>query len=133
MNGDNHYPATDKQRDLQDSVPQEMKFNPYSDAFMPGHFFFRYEGSMTEPPCMDITWFVMMEPMIISLDQLEQMKMLLFTHVDENCERTSVHNGDLSVSRPRFPLGDVEVQRCGEGTFVSDIEMGGDPPNKCSP
>ena len=119
-------------RDLQDDVPQELKFNPYSNAFMPGYHFYRYEGSMTEPPCMDITWFVMMEPMIISLDQLEQAKTILFTHVDENCQKTSVHNSDQSVARPQFPIGDIPVQKCGTGTFLSDVESGGTPSNKCS-
>ena len=121
-----------RQRKVQ-GVPQELKFDPYSEAFMPGIFFYRYDGSITEPPCLDITWWVMMDPMIISFDQLRQIKHILFTHVDEEtCERTSVHNRDQSVARPIYPLGsDREIQKCGPGTFISDEAKGRGPGNIC--
>jgi len=96
-------------RDLQKSKdkdpPQETRFDPYSDAFMPGIDFYRYDGSFTEPPCMYITWWVMAEPMLISYDQLNQLQTILFTHVDptQECQPTSVHNKQQSVARPIFP------------------------------
>ena len=120
-------------RELRDShVPQEDKFNPYSPAFMPGIHFYRYDGSITEPPCMDITWWVMMDPMIISFAQLQQIKVLLFTHHNENCEMTSVHNEEQSVARPIYPLGeDRTMQKC--DTFISDEAKGRGDGNICRP
>ena len=118
-------------RVLQNNVPQSEKFNPYSEAFMPGSFFYRYDGSMTEPPCMGLTWFVMMEPMIISFEQLQQVKEVLFTHEDQNCTRTSAHNGDQSVARPQFPVSGA-VQICAPGSFRTDLERDKEEPNKCN-
>ena len=69
---------------------------------------------------------------VVVFDQLEQIKVLLFTHQDENCQMTSVHNEEQSVARPLFPLGDDrEVQKCGPGAFVSDEEKGRGDGNKC--
>lgn len=107
-------------------------FDPYSEAFLTTMFFYRYDGSITEPPCLHITWWVMVEPMIISLAQLRQVKRLLFTHVDAECRRTSVHNANQSVTRPIQALGeDREIQLCMEGDFTSDIEQGRGIANKC--
>lgn len=33
-----------------------LAFDPYSDLLMPDIFFFRYDGSISEPPCLAITW-----------------------------------------------------------------------------
>jgi carbonic anhydrase len=115
-------------------VNRPNKFDPYQVALMPTMFFYRYDGSITEPPCKDITWWVMMEPMIISMNQLDQLKTILFTHVDpeEGCRRTSVHNADQSVARPLYDLGtDREIQKCEEGIFRSDLSKGRPPGNRC--
>ena len=72
---------------------------------------------------MPVTWWVMDKPMIISLKQLRQIKFLLFTHVDENCKKTSVHNAEQSVARPAQPLGEPElawIQHCETGSFEAD-------------
>jgi carbonic anhydrase len=103
------------------------RFDPYTD-FLPTVFFYRYEGSSTEPPCMSMTWFVMTHPLIISYAQLRQVKRLIFTNVDESCRPTSVHNVDQSVARPIQPLGLVDnvsgaerpVMLCKEGNFLPD-------------
>ncbi len=111
-------------------------FNPYSEQFMVDLFFFRYPGSMTEPPCMIVTWWVMDKPMIISFEQLRQIKFLLFTHVDGNCEKTSVQNVEQSVARPIQPLGEPEtawIQHCTTGSFESDIVQQGIPGRRCGP
>ena len=122
----------EKNRILQEGTPQSRKFNPYSEAFMPSIFFYRYDGSMTEPPCMDITWWVMYDPMTISLGQLDQLKRILFTHVDPDCTPTSVHNADQSVARPIQPLGeDRDIELCDPKTFRSDIDKGRGPGNIC--
>ena len=104
-------------------------FNPYSEAFVTTVFFFRYDGSTTEPPCYPLTWWVMTSPMIISFEQLRQIKLLIFTHVDGDCEKTSVHNADQSVARPVQTLGsDRYIMKCEEGDFKSDVEKGKVPP-----
>ena len=73
-----------------------------------------------------------MQPMIISLTQLQQTKEILFSHVDEDCRPTSVHNSDQSVSRPLFSLGkEREIQKCGPAWFNSDIEKGHSRGRKC--
>ena len=118
-----------RQRELESS-----NFDPYSESFMRDIYFYRYDGSITEPPCFFITWWVMIDPMIISYEQLYQLKVLLFTHVDptNNCLASSVHNEEQKVTRPIFPLGsDREIQKCEKGDFISDIEKGRGDGNKC--
>lgn len=116
-------------RRLQWTLPN---FDPFNDDFMTTMFFFRYDGSITEPPCRDITWWVMNKPMRISHRQLAETKRLLFSHVDSNCVATSVHNRDQSVARPIFPLGeDREIQHCDEGSFRSDVDKGRPPAREC--
>jgi hypothetical protein len=119
-------------RNLQ--ADNNREFDPYHDAIMTTMFFYRYDGSITEPPCTDITWWVMNQPMLISFDQLNQIRNLLFTHVDGTCRKTSVHNVDQSVTRPIQPLGeDREIQHCKEGDFISDIAKGRNPAKRCRP
>lgn len=120
--------ATQWQRETQNT----FKFNPYADELMPTMFFFRYDGSMTEPPCKDLTWWVMDKPMEIRFDQLEQLKRIMLTHVDADCQKTSVHNEDESVARPIQPLGrDREIQHCRTGDFRSDEDKGRGPGKIC--
>lgn len=114
------------------ALQRRPHFNPYSDAFLTTMFFYRYDGSITEPPCRDITWWVMSQPMTISTRQLALTKQLLFGHVDANCEATSAHNDDQSVARPMFDLGDErEIQYCPEGSFRSDVSKGRPPAKRC--
>jgi hypothetical protein len=80
----------------------------------------------------DITWWVMTDPVIISNEQLNQIKRILFTHVDEDCNPTSVHNEDQSVARRIYPLGDNrEIQDCARGSYKSDFEKHGTDARKC--
>jgi hypothetical protein len=119
-------------RNLQ--VVNNRKFDPYHDTIMTTMFFYRYDGSITEPPCQDITWWVMNEPMLISFEQLGQIRNILFTHVDEACRKTSVHNADQSVTRPIQPLGENrEIQNCLEGDFYSDESKGRPRAKRCRP
>jgi len=100
-------------------------FNPYKD-FFPTIFFWRYDGSTTDPPCYNLTWFVMGKPLIISFEQLNQIKRLIFTHVNGDCEKTSVHNAEQSVARPLQTLdSDRDIMKCQEGDFESDAERDG--------
>ena len=97
------------------------EFNPYSIAFLTTIFFFRYDGTTTDPPCVFLTWWVMSSPMRISFEQLDQAKHLLFTHVNGDCEKTSVHNADQSVARPLQKRADDQfVMECKEGDFKAD-------------
>jgi carbonic anhydrase len=105
-------PAFDQEehkRRLQRSV-----WNPQHPMLVPSIYFYRYDGSLTEPPCGEfVSWFVCDTPMIISSEQLERMKKILFTNVDENCRVTSIHH-DESVARPIRPIGERPVWRCTE-------------------
>lgn len=113
------------------------RFNPYSEQLMVDMFFFRYPGSMTEPPCMIVAWWVMDKPMIISFEQpIAQIKFLLFTHVDGNCEKMSIQNAEQSVAWPIQPLGEPEtgwIQHCTTGSFESNIVQQGKPGRRCGP
>jgi carbonic anhydrase len=112
------------QRRLQ--LNTKFPFDPYA-AFVEWLFFFRYNGSTPDPPCFPLTWFVIDRPIHIDFQQLKQTQYLLFTHTNENCEKTSVHNADQSVVRPIQPLGIVsgtnekrEIMVCMEGDFPPD-------------
>ena len=97
-------------------------WNPHSDWLIPTYWFYGYDGSLTEPPCTEIvSWFIMDTPMIIGRTQLDQIKNLIFTHVDENCERTSVHY-DESVARPIQDTAGRQVWQCTRADFVPDAE-----------
>jgi carbonic anhydrase len=95
---------------------------PHHEALIPTYWFYGYDGSLTEPPCTEIvSWFVMDTPMIIAPAQLEQMKKILFTHVDENCESTSTHFHE-SVARPIQESSGRQVWRCTPDDFPPDSE-----------
>lgn len=97
-------------------------WNPYHSDLIPTYWFYGYDGSLTEPPCTEIvSWFVMDTPMIISPEQLDQMKVILFTHVDENCKSTSTQfNG--SVARPIQESLGRQVWRCTQDDYLPDAQ-----------
>jgi carbonic anhydrase len=95
-------------------------FSPHSEVLVPSIHFYGYEGSITEPPCSEfVTWFVSDTPMTIGLNQLEQLKRLLFTHVSPTCEKTSVHYRQ-SVARPLQDTAGRPVWKCTEADFLAD-------------
>jgi carbonic anhydrase len=96
-------------------------FNPYDPNLITSFYFYRYDGSITEPPCAEfVTWFISDRPMFMSLEQLEQWRRLQFTNVDVNCQSTSVHSG-RSVARPISPpAADRQVTRCTRENFLPD-------------
>lgn len=95
-------------------------WDPHHIQLIPTIHFYRYDGSLTEPPCGEfVTWWVADAPMIIGLEQLEQMKQLLFLNVDENCERTSVHH-KRSVARPIQQTNNRAVWKCSSSDFGPD-------------
>lgn len=73
-------------------------------------------------------------PMIISVGQLEQLQRIMFTHVDSNCQKTSVHNAEQSVARP-IQRRVNEVQNCKKisetAPFNADIAKGRGPGKIC--
>jgi carbonic anhydrase len=99
------------------------RWNPYHESLIPTYYFYGYDGSITEPPCSEIvSWFVMDKPMIISKNQLEQMKYILFTNVNgDTCEETSVHFHN-SVARPIQETSNRQVWHCTRNDFVPDHE-----------
>lgn len=87
-------------------------WDPHHPLMIPGVYFYGYEGSVTEPPCGEfVSWRVMDTPMLMSFEQLNQMKRLIFTHLSDKCRRTSVHYKE-SVARPVQDRGDRDVWRC---------------------
>lgn len=107
-------------RNLQASFPGGA-WDPHHAMLIPTIHFYRYEGSLTEPPCTQfVTWFVADKPMIISWEQLELMKVMLFTNVHpHNCKKSGVHF-DESVARPIQPLHDQGVYQCTPNDFGPD-------------
>ncbi|OEU08765.1 putative carbonic anhydrase [Fragilariopsis cylindrus CCMP1102] len=100
-----------------------LRWNPYHESLIPTYYFYGYDGGLTEPPCTEIvSWFVMDKPMIISKNQLEQMKYILFTNVNgDTCEETSVHFHN-SVARPIQETSNRQVWHCTRNDFVPDHE-----------
>ena len=95
-------------------------WDPHHEMLIPTIYFYLYDGSLTEPPCGEfVTWFVADEPMVISIEQLEQLKIILFTNVDENCEKTSVQH-DESVARPIRLTQNRPVSKCTTNDFGPD-------------
>ena len=96
-------------------------WNPYHELLIPSIYFYRYDGSLTEPPCSEfVSWWISDKPMTISFDQLEQLKTILFTNVDENCSKTGVQHHE-SVARPIQYTNNRRIWKC---TFA---EFGPDP------
>jgi len=96
-------------------------WDPHHEMLVPSIHFWRYDGSLTEPPCGEwVSWFVCDKPMTISFDQLERMKKILFTHVDWDCKKTSVHNSEHSVARPVQDSAGRPVWKCTSSDFLAD-------------
>jgi Eukaryotic-type carbonic anhydrase len=103
---------------------QNVGFDPLNPMLVPSIHFYRYEGSITEPPCGEfVSWFVTDVPMIISTDQLVRLKTYLFNHVNTMCMRTSVHHAE-SVARPIQEIAGRPVHLC------TSRDFGPDDPNR---
>lgn len=95
-------------------------WNPYHEMLIPSIYFYRYDGSLTEPPCSEfVSWWISDRPMIISYDQLDHLKTILFTNVDENCRKTGVQH-DESVARSIQSTNDRRVWKCTAAEFGPD-------------
>lgn len=95
-------------------------WDPHHKMLIPTIYFYRYDGSLTEPPCSElVTWFIADKPMAISIEQLEQLKRILFTNVDSNCRTTSVQN-EHSVARPIRLTNNRPVSKCTASDFGPD-------------
>jgi carbonic anhydrase len=109
----------DMQRDAQRRL-QMTVWDPQHEKLVPTLYFYRYDGSLTEPPCGEwVSWFIADKPMIISLEQLERLKTILFLNVNDKCQRTSVQY-DHSVARPIQDTAGRPVWLCTPDDFVAD-------------
>jgi carbonic anhydrase len=107
-------------KDHQRKLQNDDIWDPLHVMLVPTIHFYRYDGSITEPPCGEwVSWFVADTPMIISLEQLERLKTIMFLNVDENCHRTSVQFGH-SVARPVQETAGRPVWQCTEQNFGPD-------------
>jgi len=99
---------------------QNRSWDPHHPMLIPTIHFWRYDGSLTEPPCGEwVTWFVADKPMIIDFRQLEQLKTIQFTHYDQQCHQPSVHF-EHSVARPIRPSAGRAVWKCTAADFGPD-------------
>lgn len=110
-------PPVDRLRDLQGDV-----WNPYHKLLIPTIHFYRYDGSLTEPPCGEfVSWFISDKPMIMSFEQLEQWRKIQFTNVGPDCRKTSVHEDSQSgAARPLQPTKNRPVWKCTPQDFGPD-------------
>lgn len=113
-------PDYEKNQALHERELQYGVWDPHHPSLVPSIYFYGYEGSLTEPPCGEwVSWFVCDTQMIISTSQLEQMKKLIFTHIDGDCNPTSVHYRQ-SVARPIQETGGRRVWHCTQDDFLPD-------------
>ena len=99
---------------------QDGRWDPHHEMLVPSIHFYRYEGSLTEPPCSEfVSWFITDKPMTISTEQLERMKNILFNHRDYSCRRTSVHYKH-SVARPIQATAGRPIYLCTPADFGPD-------------
>lgn len=112
---DHEQRTRDMERRLQIGV-----WDPHHEMLVPSIHFWRYDGSLTEPPCGEwVSWFVCDRTMKISKSQLERLKRVLFTHVNADCEKTSVHYAH-SVARPIQDAAGRPVWLCTYADFGPD-------------
>jgi carbonic anhydrase len=104
---------------------QHYIFSPYHEMLLPSIYFYAYEGSLTEPPCSEVvTWFLSDIPMMMSYEQLEQIKRIQFDHVDPYCRRTSIHFQE-SNARPIQDTFGRPVRHCSAANFLPDVDLPG--------
>ena len=99
----------------------EPLWNPFHRDIQKTIHFWGYSGSFTEPPCVGNTlWRIMDVPVQLSLEQLNQMRNILFTHRDgDTCMLTS-NQYKGSVARPiNDPL---PYYKCTRQDYKSDDE-----------
>jgi Eukaryotic-type carbonic anhydrase len=101
-------------------LQSQAVWDPFHETVVPSIYFWRYDGSLTEPPCGEfVTWTIIDTPMTISFKQLDRMRNFLFNHVDPYCRRTSTQF-DHSVARPLQESADRDVWRCTPDDFGPD-------------
>ena len=113
------------QEDYRRKTEEEKLYRKFDvwdrEWIMTSDWFFGYEGSLTEPPCTEfLEWRIIDTPALISREQHQQMKRILFNHVDGDCERTSVHSEEYGVARPLQAYNDRLVHRCMCRDFLGD-------------
>ncbi len=110
-------------RELEDKTPFGTGgWDPFHPSLERSIYHWGYWGSLTSPPCSTfVAWRVLTEPAYISRRQLEQMKKILFTNRDDDCNYTSV-NFKGSVARPIQPNRGRLLHKCTAKDYVSDKE-----------
>lgn len=114
---------TVQERRQMQTMPPIGVWNPHHEMMVPSIHFYRYDGSLTDPPCGEfVSWFISDQPMVISFEQLDRMKRVLFTHIDKDCRQTSVHF-EQSVARPVQATAGRPVWRCTPADFGPDVPL----------
>jgi carbonic anhydrase len=111
--------SVNQTRQMQTAPPIGV-WNPHHEMMVPSIHFWRYDGSMTDPPCGEfVSWFISDKAMEVSFEQLDRMKRVLFTHISKDCEQTSVHF-EQSVARPVQATAERPVWHCTSADFGPD-------------
>ena len=103
---------------------REPVWDPFHSDIQRTIHFWGYRGSLTEPPCSpdSVLWRITDVPVSISIDQLLQMKNILFNNRDgESCAFTSTHYKE-SVARPISKSKNIRYYKCTRSDYVSDDE-----------
>ena len=96
-------------------------FNVYHRTLMPSTYYYAYTGTLPEPPCdPNADWRVVRTPMLISPNQLAQLKSLLEDGVCTDHELGQ----DLGTARarPLQPFGERPYWQCRRNDFPLDCE-----------
>jgi carbonic anhydrase len=108
------------------TTTDDTSFNIYN-LIPQGTSFYRYNGSLTTPPCSEIVdWSVAEIPLFISVHQYRKlMSIILNYRHSETCELASIASPSGTTSRPIQPLNQRHVQHiCASSSSSTSQESG---------
>jgi hypothetical protein len=105
-----------QRRELQSSYKEnydDVYWWPYEWLLKVGtEYYFRYEGSMTVPPCYTVNhWRVMKDPIRVAKHQIKELERLLAWRLDGNCDASTAgkpRDGNPDAVDVNRPLQELE-------------------------
>jgi hypothetical protein len=106
-----------KQRELQTTLVEnysDVFWWPYEWLFKVGtEYYFRYEGSMTVPPCYTVNhWRVLKDPIRVAAHQIRELERLLAWRLNSKCEADTAgkpREGNPDAVDVNRPLQELEI------------------------